>query len=194
MSTQLARSTIIECRHPDCTEHGHKWEFHHGKYCSNACEVRHEGREHLEGILYDHRRCFSCFRRLKTVNPPKPDFEFTKDGHAWTKDEDGELTLKYYSQEITRQAATGFQFLTQAATKGEKQHGERVITGTICDACGNCDHTHHDPALADRAAIGRLVDLLAAADDVVFDIQILHREYEATEDIELAVGRALADD
>jgi hypothetical protein len=131
---------------------------------------------------------------MKTVNPPKPDVEFTKNGHGWTKDEDGEFTLKYYSQELTRQAATGFQFLTLHATKGEKQHGERVIRGTICDACGNCDQRHHDPALADRAAIGRLVDLLAASDDVVFDIQTLHREYEATEDIELAVGRALADD
>jgi hypothetical protein len=192
MSTQSGSNTVIECRHPDCTEHGRKWNFQ-GKYCSNKCEVRHEGRGQLESLIYDHCRCFTCFRELKTVNPPKPDFEFTANGHGWTRDEDGEFTLEYYSQEVTRQAATGFQFLSEAATKGEKQRGDRVITGTICDACGNTSHTHHDPALADEAAIGRLVSLLDADDDVTFDAETLHREYAATDDVELAVGRALVD-
>jgi len=143
--------------------------------------------------MFDHCRCFTCFRELKTVNPPKPDFEFTENGHGWTLDDDGNPTLEYYDQTYSRQAATGFQFLTENAGKGEKQRGDAVITGTICSECGNTDHTHHDPVLADRNAIGRLASLLDQDDDVVFNVETLHREYNHSEDVELAVGEALHD-
>jgi hypothetical protein len=191
MSTSRDTPTV-ECQHPECQDLGKHWEFQSG-YCSNKCETKAEGRETLEKLIYDHKRCFTCFRQLKTINPPKPDFEFTKNGHGWTRDEDGEVTLQYYSQEVTRQAATGFQFLTSDAAKGEKQRDDRVITGTICDACGNTDHTHHDPIIAGRSAIGRLAILLAGDDEVVFDVETLHREYADTDDLELAVGRAVDD-
>lgn len=190
MSTSKRPSTV-ECQHPDCDAVGRAWQF--DEYCTSECEVRHKGREVLEQFLYDHTRCFTCFRQLKTINPPKPDFEFTAKGHGWTMDEDGEPTLEFYSQETTRQAATGFQFLTEHSAKGEKQRSDRVITGTICDACGNTDHTHHDTALASRRAICRLVALLNDEDDVTFGAGTLHREYWRTQDIELAVGRALTD-
>jgi len=191
MSTSKSSATI-ECKHPKCNEFGNHWEFQSG-YCSNRCRIRHKGLKQLSKFKYDHTRCFSCFQTLKTVNPPKPDFEFTEKGHGWTLNENEEPTLEFYSQKITRQAATGFQFLTKFARKGEKQRDDRVITGTICDHCGNTDHTHHIPMLADRTAIDRLVNLLNDEDSVVFDDEMLHREYEKTSDLELAVGRALKD-
>jgi len=187
-----AAPTTTECKHPGCDEFGYHGHFHHGKYCSTRCEVRHEGRQTLASLTFDHCRCVTCFRRLKTVTSPKPDFEFVERGHGWTFDEDGNSTLEYYSQEITRDAATGYQDLTKNAEKGEKQRGDAVITGTICQRCGNTDHTHHEPTLADRAAIGRLVALLEGDDDVdAINMETLHREYERTDDLQLAVGRAL---
>lgn len=188
------RSPTVECKHPECDSHGRKWEFHHGKFCSTECETRHEGRQAIKHLKFDHRRCFTCFQRLKTVNPPKPDFEFTKNGHGWTFGEDSEPTLQYFDQSESQRAAVGYQFPTEHAGKGEKQRADRVITGTICDHCGNTAHTHHDTTLADREAIGRLVSLLLEDDDVTIDPETLHREYRETEDIELAVGRALPDD
>lgn len=184
------QTTLLECKYPDCDEFGHVWEFQE-KYCSNKCEVRHDGREALAHLMYDHCRCFTCFREIKTLNPPKPDFEFDEVGYAWTRDEDGEPTLERYSQEETRTAAVGFQFLTRFATKGEKQVGNMVGWGTICDNCGNTQHTAHDPTLTDREDIARLVELLLEDDDVSIDIETVHREYEETNDIDLAVGRAL---
>lgn len=192
MSTSKS-STTVKCRFADCEAIGNRWEFHHGRYCSNECETRSDGREVLAKFKHDHCRCFTCFRELKTINPPKPDFEFTENGHGWTINEDGEPTLEYYSQEVTRTAATGFQFLTRHATKGEKQRGEQVAWGTICGFCGNTAQNFHNPDLIERAAIGRLVDLLAGEDDVAFDVEELHREYEHTRDLDLAVGRALDD-
>jgi hypothetical protein len=191
MSTTNSTPTV-ECHYPECETLGKHWEFRHGQYCSTDCEHRHDGRQQLRKLMYDHCRCFTCFRELKTINPPKPDFEFTERGHGWTLDDDGEPRLQFYSQEVTRQAATGFQFLTEHSTKGEKQRGDAVITGTIC-SCGNTDHTHHDETLANRAAIGRLVTRLADADDIVFDIETLHRVYDRTSDLDLAVGRSLID-
>lgn len=193
MSTQPERTTVVECRYPGCDEFGREYTFHHGKYCSNTCELKHDGRKQLRKLMYDHCRCFTCFRALKTVAPPKPDFEFDERGHGWTFNEDGEPTLEFYSQDVTRNAAVGFQYPTEHSTKGEKQRGDAVITGTICSECGNTDHTHHDPVLADRDAVGRLVSLLDQDDDVVFDVETLHREYNHSEDVELAVGEALHD-
>ncbi|MDT3434704.1 hypothetical protein [Haloarcula sp. 1CSR25-25] len=192
MSTQ-SQSPTVECYGPACTETGRKWEFRDGRYCSTECELRHEGHQTLAELKYDHTRCFTCFRRLKDINPPKPDFEFTENGHGWTRDADGNFTLHYYSQEVTRSAATGFQFLTGDATKGEKNRGERVITGTICDACGQTDHTDHDPTLATSAAIDRLVTLLDANDDASVDAEKLRQGYAFTSDLPLAVGWALND-
>jgi len=185
------QSTTVECHYPECDTLGNYWEFRDGRYCSTDCELRHDGRQQLRALKYDHRRCFTCFRRLKTVNPPKPDFEFTEDGHGWTVDDNGDPRLEYYSQEVSKQAATGFQFPTEHARKGEKQRGDHVVTGTICDRCGNTDHKHHDPALADREAVGRLAALLDDIDDITVSPETLHRAYAAHGDLDLAVGHAL---
>jgi len=188
------RDPSLECAYSQCEEFGRKWEMRvvdGTAYCSTACETRSEGREALARFIYDHALCTTCFRQLKDIEPPKPDFEFTENGHGWTLDGDGEPTLEYYNQDVSRSAATGWQSLTGNATKGERSREDRVITGTICDRCGNTDHTHHNTTLATRAAIGRLVALFDDVDSVVIDEHQLHREYETTRDLELAVGRAL---
>lgn len=185
-------TTTVECQYPECDTLGNHWEFRDGDYCSTDCEHRDDGHELLRKLKYDHTRCQTCFRQLKTVAPAKPDFEFTENGHGWTLNADGDPTLEYYSQDVSRSAATGFQFETEHAGKGEKQRGEQVVTGTICGCCGNTDHKHHDTALADREAIGRLVNVLDDDDEVVFDTETLHRTYRETHDLDLAVGRALS--
>lgn len=182
-----------ECKYPGCNETGYHGHFHHGKYCSNECETKHEGREALARFKYNHTICFTCFRELKEIEPPKPDFEFVERGHGWTRNADGEITLQFYNQEVTREAACGFEHPTRYADTGEKERPNQIITGTICGHCGNTDHTDHYPLLAGRASIGRLVALLNGKDDVAFDIETLHRVYEATEAIDLAVGEALYD-
>jgi len=195
-TTPSDRSPTVECTYPDCDNFGQIWEFRDGKYCSTECETRHDGREAIAQLLYDHCICATCFSTLKTNSPSKPDFEFTANGHGWTRDEEGNLSLEYYDQEQTRQAAVGFQHLTPDATKGEKQarDSDRVITGTICDHCGNTDHTHHDTILATREAIARLIEALLEDDDIDIRPTELHRVYDHTHDLDLAVGTALLDD
>lgn len=191
------QSTTVECNYPSCETLGNYWEFRHGDYCSTDCELRHHGFQVLQQFRLDHRRCFTCFRRLKTTNPPKPDFEFTEKGHGWTLDENGDPQLEFYDQSVSREAACGFQFDTEHATKGEKQHdqrGDAVVTGTICDSCGNTDHTAHDEDLADHDAIQRLADLLSHEADAEIDPETLHRIYNQTHDLDRAAGEALTDD
>jgi hypothetical protein len=197
--TDSSSGTTRECKHPDCSTLGHVWEFHHGKFCSTECETRQDAREAvLAGLQHDHTVCYTCVRTQKQLIEPKPDFEFTERGHGWTFDENGEPTLQYYGQEVTREAAVGRQYLEPPADKGEKQRrtdgdelAKEVVTGTICEDCGQTDHRIHDPLLADRAAIGRLVARIKALDEVAVDPHQLHREYAAHADLELAVGRAL---
>lgn len=192
-TTPTTTPPTVECRAPDCTTLDKKWTFHHGKFCSTECETKHAGREAISQFKFDHTRCFTCFRQLKEIEPPKPDFEFTERGHGWTLDDEGEPTLEFYSQEQTRDAACGFQYPTEHAGTGEKTRPHQIVTGTICGYCGNTDHTDHYATLADRAAIGRLASLLAAEDDLVIDVHELHRVYEATQDVDLAAGIARCD-
>jgi len=199
-TSETADGPTRECKHPNCSTIGRVWEFHHGKFCSNECETRQNAREAvLASIEYDHTVCYTCFRTLKRLIEPKPDFEFTERGHGWTLDEDGEPTLVFYSQEITRQAAEGRQYLTPPAGKGEKQRRanvgqgltDEVVTGTICEACGQTDHREHHALLAGRKAIGRLVTRIQTLKDTSVDPHRLHREHATHGDVELAVGRAL---
>jgi len=199
-TSETADGPTRECRHPNCSTIGHIWEFHHGKFCSNECETRQDARDAgLANLERDHTVCYTCFRTLKRLIEPKDDFKFDERGHGWTLDEDGEPTLVFYSQEITRQAATGREYLTHTATKGEKQRRanagqdltDEVTTGTICEACGQTDHRGHDPLLAGREAIGRLVGRIQDLEDTSVDVHRLHREHAAHGDVELAVGRAL---
>lgn len=195
MSTASESGPSVECHYPGCDEYGPVWEYHHGKYCSTACETRHDGRQALAGLYYDHAVCATCFRDLKTFIDPKDDDAFIECGSGWTRDADGRVTLEVYRQDETRKAAIGCEFLTPDATKGEKhpRNSNRVITGTICNSCGNTDHTHHDTILSTTGAIERLIDRLQADDDVTLNPVQLCIVYSATQDLDLAVGRALVE-
>lgn len=193
MSTQTQNAVTVECKYPDCNEHGNVWEFHHGDYCSNKCELKHRGLEAIAPLKFDHTYCFTCLTQLKEIEPPKPDHAFDESGTGWAWDEDEEWwTVERYGQETTREAAVGFQYTTPDAGYGEKESTQSVITGTICDYCGNTDHTAHVPLLAEgHETVGRVVDLL---DDVVFSVQEFHREYVESGDLELALGRSISDE
>ncbi|ELY91461.1 hypothetical protein [Natrialba taiwanensis] len=183
-------NVTVECEYPNCEEIGKVWEFHHGDYCSNKCELKHEGRKELGGIKFDHCRCFTCMTELKEIVPPKPDHAFDVSGVGWYTDpETGTVHIERFGQEVTREAAVGFQHKTPSAGFGEKEHNERVVTGTVCDNCGNTDHTAHVSYLANQhSVVTRVVSLL---EDVEFSVQEFHREYVRTDDIELALGKAL---
>lgn len=185
--------TRIQCKYHDCSEHGYKWAFHHGKYCSNTCETKHRGHQAIKDWRRSHTRCFTCMRRLKTIEPAKPDFEFTERGHGWTRREDGEFKLEFYDQSVTADAACGWQYRTEHAGNGEKRRFGMIVTGVICSSCGNTEHSHHETILADRDAIGRLVTLLMELDGWRVDPHVLHREYEKERDIDLAAGRAVSE-
>ena len=191
MSVDSQHNFTVECEYPECDETGKKWEFQ-GEYCSSKCELKHEGREKLGGLVFDHCTCFTCGSELKEIEPPKPDHAFDVTGTGWYYDPEEDLvTLERFSQEETRTAAVGFQYKTPNATFGEKEHNERVVTGTVCENCGNTDHTAHIPFLVDTHQAAGFVASYLVEGETEFDPETLHRSYSETEDMELAVGKAL---
>ena len=194
MSIQTKQRTV-ECKFPDCDTVDPIWKFHHGKYCSTECELRHDGQKALAPWKYSHTRCFTCLNRLKEIEPPKPDSQFVETGTGWAWDEEfGCFTLERYDQEVTRTCAVGYQHLTPEAGVGEKDVGPKVATGAVCDVCGNTDHTAHHSFLVDtHPTAGRIADYLQEESDRTFCIQTLHRAYAETDDLELAVGKAIDD-
>ncbi|GAA0200138.1 hypothetical protein GCM10009000_012740 [Halobacterium noricense] len=191
-STTSKSTASIECQNPDCETHGKVWEFHHGAYCSNECEHKHESYKHLRKLKHDHTVCYSCFTQLKTIEPPKPDHAFDVTGTGWSWDPENEWWfLERYGQEITKEMAVGFQHRTPEADVGEKQLKNLITTGTICDSCGNCNHTVHIPYLEDdHTVIGRVITRLDI-DLTIPQIHHFHREYRATQDLALALGRVI---
>lgn len=188
-----SRAPTVECKHPDCTELGKVWEFHHGKYCCNRCEIRHDGRQAISQWKYDHSVCATCWRTLKTFNPAPPESEFDEDGWGWTRDDQGRITLEQYGQQHTADAACGFEYPTPSADFGEKERNRWIYTGIIC-VCGQTQHTCHDPVIADSDAIDRLIARFRGSDDWTVEADTLHTEYRDSDgDLELAVGKAVAE-
>jgi len=192
MSAQSQKNLSKECEHPNCDDVNQIWEMHHGKYCSNDCEVKHAGRQALGGLKFDHTHCFTCGSQLKEIAPPKPDHAFDVTGTGWTWDFEHDCwSLIRYDQEESRKSAVGFEHKTPNAGFGEKEHNERTVTGTVCDNCGNTDHTAHVPYLVETHTAAGFVSSYLIEEEVEFCVETLHREYVETEDIELATGRAL---
>lgn len=180
---------VVECHAPDCETVKREWEFRKGKFCNETCETKAAGHAALADYIYDHTVCGTCFRDLKEIEKPKPEKAFEHTDTGWTYDDRGRVRLQYIDQTESRAAAVGFQYRTEHGSIGEKQRSARVVTGTVCNRCGNTDHWHHEPLLSDPADIERLADRLADA----VDPHRLHVEYIDTQDLDLAVGRALQD-
>lgn len=208
MSTSNSAPTTVKCKGPDCDTTGYHGHFHHGEYCSERCAYRHAGADLLKSIKRDHCRCFTCFRQLKQIEEPPEYKNLDYSDGAYTYDEDGSVTYQRISQEVTFRALCGFQYRTEHATTGEIQHGDQIVTGTICDNCGATDHADHEPTLAGGAAIERLFALLVTEEDVhldadsravddgdtILDTEAFAWAYAVSGDPLLATGWALADD
>lgn len=194
MSTK-ASQPVVECQGPDCNAVGREWQYHHGKYCSNECEHRGRGRKALSSLRSDHTRCFSCQASLKEIEPPKPPKLFTESGVeiTYNADEDRIEALRY-GQEVTSGVACGYQHTLPDSAIGEKDIRHKTVTGVVCGNCGSADHRQHIAFIADgHRTAAAIVEYLDEENDDVddFDREVLHREYAATDDIELATGAAI---
>lgn len=181
------------CNLGGCEKTGHPWEFQAG-FCSTEHLHRGRGRAALAAIKYSHTHCFSCFSKLKDIEPPKPDWAFDAVTSGWTFNADEErIEMLVCDQETTSKAACGYQTLRPEATIDEKRTRTKTITGTVCDACGAADHTTHIALLADghRTAVKAVAH--CRDNDAVesLDIETLHRRYLETDDLERATGEAV---
>lgn len=165
------------CRYPGCDTRGTSESFPTHQYCSHACDTRHDGLKTLREIFGDHKWCSNCGRRLKHVTGVPPEW-------FWSG-----------FQTETKQAFTGYQFRTPAATIGEIELDgplPRITTGTTCGECGQTDTSDHlpwddHPRLIE--AVGFLCDAIATETDTTVDHEtVLHTLIE-TRDVEYSIGR-----
>lgn len=80
MSTQEPRIRVQTqcCDQHDCTETYRMGTGERG-YCSLECWSYATASQLLESVQRDHRWCANCFRRLRTVTPPPPEWHFGGD-------------------------------------------------------------------------------------------------------------------
>jgi len=192
MSVQTTRPDEDTCAFPDCDAAFSVPNAVRGSYCSQDCADRHDGRRLLRHLRQDHRVCSSCFRLKKDVEVPSEIFEqehFDRTGSGWTRDDDGRVTLEFYGQDTAREAVVGIQHHTEHASMGPH--------GLECE-CGAVDHDSESDLLRSReawhwwlAVTTRLHRAEGQRDDAV-DPVTLADVYWATDDLELAAGRALS--
>lgn len=157
------------CSFVDCDETRTEYSTVAGSFCSTECHRRHEGRALLRDIRQDHRFCWSCFRQRKDVERPTDDFLRGRGRH-------------------TAEAIIGYEYLSEHATRGPY--------GPECK-CGGIDHDVPPDGGRDRVAWHwylALASMQLQADgrrDDRLDPATLADEYWQTDDLELAVGRAL---
>lgn len=142
-----------------------------GSYCSAACADRHDGQRFLEHLRRDHTVCWSCLRPRKTVERPTAEARRGLDP-------------------VTDDALVGFEYLTEHADRGQY--------GVEC-TCGAVDHDIDGYDRRDGAPyhwhLLRIVEEMAAQGqhDKTFDLPAFADTYWETDDLALAVGRALTD-
>ena len=183
---------VIECDLRGCERAGRPWTFQSG-CCTREHWHKHRGRKALSSLKFDHTRCFSCQASLKEIDPPKPDMAFRESGVGFTYNADEDrIEVLRYAQETTRQAACGYQHTLPASTIGQKDVRRKTVTGVVCGNCGSADHRQHIAFIADgHRTAAAVADYLDEECDDEFDAETLHREYAATDDIELAAGAAI---
>lgn len=170
MSVHLARPETDTCDDPEC-DASYAIPNAVGGYCSDECAARHRGRKLLRHIRQDHRFCTSCWRPRKTVERPT--------AHA-----------RRGLGPITDECLVGYEDATR--------HVEHGPYGLECE----CAAVSHDIEGWDRRAEGpyhwHLAEIVAQIDaegqrDIDFDLAVFADAYWETDDLELAVGRAIQD-
>jgi hypothetical protein len=139
-----------------------------GSYCSRDCRDRAADQRFLNAIEQDHRFCWNCFRQRKEIERV-PD-EARRGRGKWTAE-----------------ALIGFEFLTE--------HAEEGPYGIEC----KCGGINHDVDWGGRRSepflwylrIAGLTLYREGQRDQDINIVVLADELYSTDDLELAVGRAL---
>lgn len=190
-----ATQQVTECDLAGCERAGRKWTFQ-GGCCTREHWERHVGRKALSEVRTSHTRCYTCFATLKDIELPKPDSAFDISGVELTYDpEEDRLEVLRYSQEVTCDAAIGYQYRRPEADIGQINAGPLVVTGTVCGECGSASLSQHVDTVADgHRTAARAVEHLWSLDDSdfsSFDPELLHREYAESSDIAQAAGAAI---
>jgi len=136
-------------------------DFFNDAMCSEECERRDRAETLLNKLRHDHRFCFSCGRRLKTVERPPEDVTLVV----------GPCRHDAVPN-VAKDVLVGYEYATEHADHGEisldvvddprRGHihpeaedrllADRVGNGVTC-SCGATDHRDADPTLRSRWAI-----------------------------------------
>lgn len=174
MSVITTRPESFDCSHDDCDGEFLKPNAVAGSFCSTDCRDRDRGASLLNHLEQDHRFCGSCYRPRKTVYRPK--------GATCP-----ELRKKAL---VIRESFVGFEELTEFSSKGPY--------GIEC-RCGTISHDAAELLFRDGEPwewwLSRAIDQLReeGQHDRHLDAAALADAYWETDDLALAVGRALAD-
>lgn len=166
---QVVSEERYSCGHGDCDNDRTASTSVAGSYCSRECRDRADGKGLLEDIRQDHRFCWSCFRQRKSIEKPPAQVKRGRGKH-------------------TAEAIVGFEYLTE--------HSERGSHGIEC-TCGAVGHDIDWSEARQKAPIHWFLTLASRQlvddgrrDDSI-DVVTLADELWQTDDLELAVGRAL---
>jgi len=191
MSIQVTHQKADTCAFPDCDKEFQVLNAVAGSYCSQECHDRHAGRRLLRTIRQDHRFCWSCWRPRKELEQPTEEYRtraFATSGVGLTVDGEGALTAERYGQELSNEAVVGFEHHSRHVTMGPY--------GLECE-CGAIDHDNVDWDKREDVAyhwqLKRVIQQMTdeGAHDYQFDVVTFAEELWATDDLELAVGRAI---
>jgi len=169
----MPRVTVVEPDRYECSREGcHERKTQHGmvdgSYCSEECAARAAGADFLDVVKHDHRFCWSCFRQRKEIERPSAE---TRRGLAPVIDE----------------ALIGYEYPTEHVSEG--------AWGLEC-TCGAVDHDMPAYEAPDNVPYWYLylIGEQLVADghrDSGLGLKTLAEVHWATDDLELAVGRAL---
>jgi hypothetical protein len=171
MSVSVRKQRQYDCAFPDCDQTRTETSSVAGSYCSQDCADRHDGQRLLRQIETDHRFCWSCWRARKTIERPTD-------------------TARRGLGPVTDDALIGYEYATE--------HVEMGPHGLEC-SCGSVDHRLEG---WDRRAEGPYhwhIKLIVSQlreegqSDQVLDLATFADELWETDDLPLALGRALTE-
>lgn len=166
-----ALQTRQMCNSRNCTTRGSIKSFINSKFCSNTCKWETQGRNALKGLKYNHKFCFTCGSKLKTIEEPTDE------------------QLRNISGFHSKNAVIGYQYPTPNAEQGQKDANGKVVSGLICGVCGNCNHQNHFSSFAN---VQLLLDRWESLDeDNSLDQELVFEKLVDGYDLFTAVGYSL---